>query len=85
MDAITDGRLVAGLGRRLHSLTNNQTPLNAQRLRVAKRLRGGLARFAEPFIKAMIPEPYELFDIDKTSDKLFLIGTSWVVLFLMLL
>ncbi len=33
----------------------------------------------------MIPEPYELFDIDKTSDKLFLIGTSWIVLFLMLL
>ena len=33
----------------------------------------------------MIPEPYELFDIDKTPDKLFLIGTSWVVLFLMLL
>ena len=33
----------------------------------------------------MIPEPYELFDIDKTPDKLFLIGTSWIVLFLMLL
>ena len=85
MDAIADGRLAAGLGRRLHSLTNDQTPLTAQRFRLAKRLRGGLAKFAEPLIKAMIPEPYELFDIDKTSDKLFLIGTSWVVLFLMLL
>ena len=33
----------------------------------------------------MIPEPYELFDINKGADKLFLIGTSWVVLFLFLL
>ena len=85
MDANPDGRLAAGLGRRLHSLTNDQTPLNAQRFGLAKRLRGGLARFTGPFIKEMIPEPYELFDIDKTSDKLFLIGTSWIVLFLMLL
>ena len=85
MDAIADGRLFAGLGRRLHSLNNDQIPLIAQRFRVAKRLLGGLARFTEPSIKTMIPEPYELFDIDKTSDKLFLIGTSWIVLFLMLL
>ena len=33
----------------------------------------------------MIPEPYEPFDIDKGSDKLFLIGTAWIVLFLFLL
>ena len=33
----------------------------------------------------MIPEPYDLFDIDKGADKLFLIGTSWIVLFLFLL
>ena len=33
----------------------------------------------------MIPEPYELFDIDKGSDKLFFIGTSWIVIFLLLL
>ena len=85
MDAIVDGRLAAGLGRGLHSLTNDQTPLNAQRFRLAKQLLGGLASFTAPSIKAMIPEPYELFDIDKTSDKLFLIGTSWIVLFLMLL
>ena len=37
------------------------------------------------YYPAMIPEPYELFDIDKGSDKLFLIGTSWIVLFLFLL
>ena len=33
----------------------------------------------------MIPEPYELFDIHKGTDKVFLIGTSWIVLFLLLL
>ena len=33
----------------------------------------------------MIPEPHEPFDIDKGSDKLFLIGTAWIVLFLFLL
>ena len=33
----------------------------------------------------MIPEPYELFDINKSSDKLFLIGSAWIVLFLFLL
>ena len=38
-----------------------------------------------PYFTAMIPEPYEVFDIDKTQDKLFLIGTSWIILFLMLL
>ena len=85
MDAHPDAQLLAGLGRRLHSLTNGQTPLAAQRFRFAKRLLDGLARLTAHYIKSMIPEPYELFDIDKTSDKLFLIGTSWVVLFLMLL
>ena len=30
----------------------------------------------------MIPEPHELFDIDRGSDKLFMIGTAWIVLFL---
>ena len=35
--------------------------------------------------RTMIPEPYELFDIDKSSDKLFLIGTAWIVFFLFLL
>ena len=34
---------------------------------------------------AMIPEPHELFDIDKGADKLFFIGTTWIVLFLFLL
>ena len=34
---------------------------------------------------AMIPEPYELFDFEKGSDKLFLIGTTWIVFFLFLL
>ena len=34
---------------------------------------------------AMIPEPYELFDFEKGSDKLFFIGTTWIVLFLFLL
>jgi len=33
----------------------------------------------------MIPEPYELFDIDKGADKVFLIGSAWIVLFLFLL
>ena len=34
---------------------------------------------------AMIPEPHELFDIDKGADKVFFIGTTWIVLFLFLL
>ena len=38
-----------------------------------------------PRPKAMIPEPYELFDFDRGSDKMFLIGTTWIVLFLFLL
>ena len=42
-------------------------------------------RFLFAFDHAMIPEPYELFDIDRGSDKLFLIGTAWIVLFLFLL
>ena len=33
----------------------------------------------------MIPEPYELFDIDKVSDKVFFFGTAWLLLFLFLL
>ena len=33
----------------------------------------------------MIPEPYEPFDIDNDSDKFFLIGTSFIVIFLFLL
>ena len=36
-------------------------------------------------VNAMIPEPYELFDFEKGSDKLFFIGTTWIVLFLFLL
>ena len=34
---------------------------------------------------SMIPEPYELFNFDKQSDKLFLLGTSFIVVFLFLL
>ena len=33
----------------------------------------------------MIPEPYDLFDIDRGPDKVFFIGTAWTVLFLFLL
>jgi len=33
----------------------------------------------------MIPEPFEPFDIGNGSDKLFLIGTAWIILFLFLL
>ncbi len=33
----------------------------------------------------MIPEPHKLFDIDKGADKVFFIGTTWIVLFLFLL
>ncbi|AII43580.1 hypothetical protein KR100_09430 [Synechococcus sp. KORDI-100] len=44
-----------------------------------------LARVFELIRDSMTPEPYELFDINKGADKLFLIGTSWVVLFLFLL
>ena len=32
----------------------------------------------------MIPEPFEPFDIGNGSDKLFLIGTAWIILFLFL-
>ncbi len=42
-------------------------------------------RFFVPTVNAMIPEPYELFDFEKGSDKLFLIGTTWIVFFLFLL
>ena len=42
-------------------------------------------RFNGYTIQAMIPEPYELFDIEKNSDKIFLIGTAWIILFLFLL
>ena len=28
----------------------------------------------------MIPEQYELFDIDKGPDKVLFIGTAWIVL-----
>jgi hypothetical protein len=33
----------------------------------------------------MIPEPYEIFDIDNEADQVLLIGTVWIVLFLFLL
>ena len=33
----------------------------------------------------MIPEQYEAFNLDKKTDKLFLIGTSFIVFFLFLL
>lgn len=39
----------------------------------------------DPSGHTMIPEPHELFDIDRGSDKLFMIGTAWIVLFLFLL
>ena len=42
-------------------------------------------RFASYTFNPMIPEPYELFDIEKSSDKIFLIGTAWIVFFLFLL
>ncbi len=32
----------------------------------------------------MIPEPYEPFDIGNGPDKIFLLGTSWIVIFLFL-
>ena len=44
-----------------------------------------LARVSRFIPETMIPEPYELFDINKGTDKVFLIGTSWIVLFLLLL
>ena len=42
-------------------------------------------RLTVALVNAMIPEPYELFDFEKGSDKLFLIGTTWIVFFLFLL
>jgi hypothetical protein len=33
----------------------------------------------------MIPEAHEPFDIDQGTDKAFLIGTSFIVIFLFLL
>ena len=36
-------------------------------------------------MSAMIPEPYELFDFERGTDKFFLIGTTWIVVFLFLL
>ena len=44
-----------------------------------------LAKVSQFIPDTMIPEPYELFDIHKGTDKVFLIGTSWIVLFLLLL
>ena len=44
-----------------------------------------LAKVSRYMPDTMIPEPYELFDINKGTDKVFLIGTSWIVLFLLLL
>ena len=35
--------------------------------------------------QAMDQQPYDLFDIDKGTDKLFFIGTTFIVLFLFLL
>jgi hypothetical protein len=32
----------------------------------------------------MIPEPYEPFDIGNSSDKIFMLGTSGIVIFLLL-
>ena len=56
---------------------------------VAETIRGtallGSSRFAHSLSNPMLPEPYDLFDIDRGSDKLFLIGTAWIVLFLFLL
>ena len=42
-------------------------------------------RFHRDTLNLMIPEPYELFDIEKGADKVFLIGSAWIVLFLFLL
>ena len=36
-------------------------------------------------ISAMIPDPYELFDFERGSDKLFLVVTTWIVVFIFLL
>ena len=33
----------------------------------------------------MNQQPYDLFDIDKGTDKIFFIGTSFIILFLFLL
>jgi len=42
-----------------------------------------LIQFRE--IAPVNPGPYELFDIDRGPDKVFFIGTAWIVLFLFLL
>ena len=43
------------------------------------------SKLGQVFNDTMIPEPYALFDIDRGSDKFFLIGTTWIILFLFLL
>ena len=55
----------------------------AQTIRGAELLRS--IRFSLSLFNPMLPEPYDLFDIDRGSDKLFLIGTAWIVLLLFLL
>ena len=42
-------------------------------------------RFSALTVNLMIPESYDPFDFEKGSDKLFLIGTTWIVLFLFFL
>ena len=42
-------------------------------------------RFSALAVKLMIPESYDPFDFEKGPDKLFLIGTTWIVLFLFFL
>ena len=42
-------------------------------------------RLLENLFCIMIPESYDPFDFEKGSDKLFLIGTTWIVLFLFFL
>ena len=44
-----------------------------------------IARFPAPASQSMIPEAHEPFDIDQGTDKAFLIGTSFIVIFLFLL
>lgn len=41
--------------------------------------------YEQPLIDIMEQQRYEPFDIDKGADKVFLIGSSFIVLFLFLL
>ena len=52
---------------------------------ILSQLAFGTTRLKDVTAFLMEPKPYELFDIDKGTDKVFLIGTSFIVIFLFLL